>query len=245
MFRSRALNVVVGSLAGFVTVVPFTTWTRIHARHHKWTGWQDIDPTTQALVPRQVGLFTRVLVNVCWRCWIPLFSTLYRFKNYWNVRRLMQMFPRRDEQRMIRRSIAIHLLGYAALVLVVGPGTLVELIAVGVIVSLVIEDLLLLSQHTHVPQGISGGQDVRPVPALEQEVFTRSLRLPGWASTLLLNFDAHELHHMYPFVPGYYLRRIPYQPEHEIGWREWVRLSKRMSGTVLLFQNRDDTGIRI
>jgi fatty acid desaturase len=83
------------------------------------------------------------------------------------------------------------------------------------------------------------------VPALEQEVFTRSLRLPGWASTLLLNFDAHELHHMYPFVPGYYLRRIPYQPEHEIGWREWVRLSKRMSGMVLLFQNRDDTGIRI
>ena len=50
----------------------------MHGRHHKWTGWQDVDPTTAALVPRELGTLERVLVNVCWRFWIPLFSVLYR-----------------------------------------------------------------------------------------------------------------------------------------------------------------------
>ena len=109
----------------------------------------------------------------------------------------------------------------------------------------VVEDLLLLSQHAHVPQNVSAGSPVSPVPAVGQEIFTRSLRLPRWVSALLLHFDAHELHHMYPFVPGYHLRRIPYQPSHEIGWWEWVRVSKRLRGVVLLFHNRDQTGVHI
>jgi acyl-lipid omega-6 desaturase (Delta-12 desaturase) len=102
--------------------------------------------------------------------------------------------------------------------------------------------VLLLSQHTHIPQNVSHGEQVRPFPSIEQEAFTRSLRLPGWLSALLLHFDAHELHHMYPFVPGYLLRRIPYQPSHEVGWWEWVRASKRLPGVVLLFNNRETTG---
>jgi fatty acid desaturase len=153
------------------------------------------------------------------------------------------MFPA-DGQSMLRNA-GLQLAAYAALVALVGPWDIVRLAAGGVLLSLVIEDVLLLSQHTHVPQNMSGGRPVAPVPAIDQEVFTRSLRLPRWASMLLLHFDAHELHHMYPFVPGYHLRRIPYQPAHEIGWWEWVRISKGTRGVVLLFQNRRETGIRI
>ena len=58
------------------------------------------------------------------------------------------------------------------------------------------EDVLLLSQHTHIPQRVSHGAGVRRFPAVEQEEFSRSLRLPGWLSTALPHFDAHELHHM-------------------------------------------------
>ena len=126
--------------------------------------------------------------------------------------------------------------------MVVGPATLLRVAGLGVLLSLVAEDLLLLSQHTHVPSNVSGGKSVKPFPAVEQESFTRSLRLPPMASAFVLNFDAHELHHMYPFVPGYYLRRIPYSPENEIGWWHWIAGAKRLPGDVLLFQNRLDTG---
>jgi fatty acid desaturase len=243
MFRGRRLNALAGVLAGFLTMIPYRSWTRVHGRHHKWTGWQDLDPTTASLVPRPLNAFERAVINWSWRLWIPLFSTLYRIENYWNIPRLTLLFPAAEDRRAVRQSIIIQLAAYGALVAALGPWLFVRLAGAGVIVSLIVEDLLLLSQHTHVPQHVSGGQDVQPVPAIEQDVFTRSLRLPGWVSTLLLHFDAHELHHMYPFVPGYHLRRIPYEPDHEVSWWEWVRSSRRMPGVVLLFQNRNDTGV--
>jgi len=119
---------------------------------------------------------------------------------------------------------------------------MLRLAGVALLVSFGIEDLLLLSQHTHVPQHVSHGAAVKPFPAIEQEPFTRSLRLPDAASAFVLHFDAHELHHMYPFVPGYHLRRIAYSPGNEIGWWRWVRGAKKLRGDVLLFQNRIESG---
>lgn len=242
LFRSRASNTLVGLTAGFLTLIPFRTWVRVHGRHHKWTGWQDLDPTTESLVPRPLTRVERLAINICWRCWIPLFSTIYRVENFWSPRRLSALFPRRSDRRAMRGNALIQLALYAALVVAVGPSALLRVVGVAIILSFIAEDLLLLSQHTHVPQNVSHGVHVAPVPAVEQEMFTRSLRLPAWISASLLHVDAHELHHMFPFVPGYHLHRIAYRPAHEVGWWTWVRSSKRLEGVVLLFQNRRHTG---
>jgi fatty acid desaturase len=78
---------------------------------------------------------------------------------------------------------------------------------------------------------------------MNQEVFTRSLQFPAWfARLILLNLDAHELHHMYPRVPGYDLHRIAYVPQNRIHWWRWLVGAKRLSGEVFLFQNRLDSG---
>ena len=74
---------------------------------------------------------------------------------------------------------------------------------------------------------MSHGEPVRPFPTIEQEVFTRSLRFSAWLSALLLHIDAHELHHMYPFVPGYRLGGIAYETENEIGVWTWIAASAR------------------
>jgi acyl-lipid omega-6 desaturase (Delta-12 desaturase) len=242
LFRTSRWHAPVGRLAGMLTMIPFRCWTRVHGRHHKWTGWQDLDPTTAALVPRERSRASRALVNVCWRLWIPLFSCVYRIENYWNLPRLKRLFTGQGEQRTIQKSLLSLLALYSATLLIVGPATLTRVAGLAILLSFIAEDVLLLSQHTHVPQHVSQGAPVRPYPAPEQEVFTRSLRLPGWASAWLLHFDAHELHHMYPFVPGYHLRAIRYRPEHEIGWWQWIRGAKQLRGDVLLFQNREESG---
>jgi acyl-lipid omega-6 desaturase (Delta-12 desaturase) len=245
LFRGRRLNALVGHVAGFVAMIPYHCWTRVHGRHHKWTGWQDLDPTTESLVPRPLSAFERGAVNVAWRLWLPLFSTLYRIENFWKLGRLASLFPRDEDRRRMRRNAIFQIAAYAVLVVAVGPSMLVRIAGLGVVLSLMVEDLLLLSQHTHIPQNVSHGRTVAPVPALEQDIFTRSIRLPAWISALLLHFDAHELHHMYPFVPGYHLRRIPYAPSNEIGWWRWVQMSKRLRGAELLFQNRMTTGFEV
>ncbi len=242
LFRTRRYHRAAGRLAAFFSLIPYHAWTRVHGRHHKWTGWQDLDPTTASLVPRPLGRVERAIVNTCWRLWIPLFSVLYRLNNYWHLPRLLRMFPKEAD----RRAIVVDTVGlvavYTAIITIAGPALVLQISAAAILLSLAIEDLLLLSQHTHVPQNLSGGSPVRPFPAVEQEPFTRSLRLPAAVSAFILHFDAHELHHMYPFVPGYHLHRIRYATENEVGWWHWVRGAKQIPGDVLLFQNRLETG---
>jgi acyl-lipid omega-6 desaturase (Delta-12 desaturase) len=243
LFRARRVHAIVGRLAGFFAAIPFANWKKVHGRHHRWTGWQDLDPTTEALVPRPLAHAERLLLNACWRLWIPVFSVIYRISNYWHLPRLHRLFPMLSDRRAMRRDVVVLLFVYAATVVYVGPEQILHLVGLALALSLGMQDLLILSQHTHMPQHVSGGAAVRPYPAPEQESFTRSLRLPRWASIGLLHFDAHELHHMYPFVPGYYLNRIPYQPANEVGWWKWVTDAKRVSADVLLFENRTQSGL--
>jgi len=242
LFRTRRYHAFAGRVAAAFALIPYHSWTRVHGRHHKWTGWQDLDPTTESLVPRSLGWTERAVVNGCWRLWIPLFSVLYRVSNYWHLPRLFRLFPSAPDRRAIVRDAVTLIALYSACTLVLGPAVMLRAMGLATLLSLGLEDLLLLSQHTHVPTNVSHGDSVRPFPAIEQESFTRSLRLPRVASAFVLHFDAHELHHMYPFVPGYHLRRIPYSPENEIGWWQWVVRAKQLRGDVLLFQNRIDTG---
>lgn len=242
LFRTRRWHAVAGRVAATFSLIPYHCWTRVHGRHHKWTGWQDLDPTTESLVPRARGRVERAVVNACWRLWIPIFSIVYRVTNYWHIPRLFRMFPKPADRRAMARDALLLVALYGVVAVALGPALTLRGCGLALAISFVIEDLLLLSQHTHVPQHVSGGARVKPFPAMEQEPFTRSLRLPPVASAFVLHFDAHELHHMYPFVPGYHLRRIPYTPDNEIGWWHWVRGAKRVPADVLLFQNRLETG---
>lgn len=247
LFRTRRWHAVAGQVAAFFALIPFRSWTRVHGRHHKWTGWQDLDPTTESLVPREQRRSRLLcgLINLCWRLWIPIFSILYRLSNYWHLPRLFRLFPRRVDRLAILRDTTSLVTAYVLTIWAAGPSVVARAVGLAIAISFVIEDLLILSQHTHVPQQVSGGREVKPFAAQAQEPFTRSLRLPRIASAFMLQFDAHELHHMYPFVPGYRLRQIPYAPAHEIDWFTWIRGAKRVPADVLLFQNRLDTGFEL
>jgi len=243
LFRTPLLNRWAGRLAAFFSVIPFGCWKLVHGAHHRWTGWQDLDLTTVTLVPRPLSRFERLVINVCWKTWLPLFSTVYRINNYWNLPRLWRRFPHRLQRRQVLGGIVSLAVVYVVTAYLVGPPLLLQLAGPGLFLTLVLQDPLILSQHTHVPMKLSGGEPVRPFLPLEQEVFTRSLQFPRWFSRLvLLNLDAHELHHMYPRVPGYSLHQIEYEPENRIHWRRWLAAAKRLPADVFLFQNRRQSG---
>lgn len=245
LFANRRLNRVAGHLAGFVALIPFWCWQRIHRRHHRYTGWQDLDATTATLVPRNIGRGERLFINFAWASWLPLFVLSYRIQNYWLLPRIERYLPHPRDRRLVRINLAALVLGYAALLWFAGPATVLRTVWLGLLLSFMMQELLILSQHTHVPQRLSEGRVVRRFPPMEQAQFTRSLRLPRWLSALLMHFDAHELHHMHPSVPGYRLRELPDEPVHEVSWWRWVIAVKRLPGTDFLFSNWDRTGVRL
>ena len=243
LFRSQRLNTLAGHSAGILALIPFRTWRLVHARHHYWTGWHDLDPTTSATLPRPVPRVERLAINLCWFAWIPVFSVIYRIQNYWNLPRLWRQFERGHQRRLTVWSTVICLTTYLGLVLWLGPMRCLALFGLGLYLSFALQDVIILSQHSHIPMEHSGGKDVQPFPPIEQEVFTRSLLFPRWFSQyILLNFDAHELHHMYPAVPGYALSSIPYRPANAVPWWQWIWNAKRIPGHRLIFQNRNETG---
>ncbi len=243
LFKSRFLNTWVGHLSGFFCFIPFRAWATIHNAHHKWTGWQDLDPTTAALVPRELGTGERLLMNFCWKFWVPAFSVLYRVSNFWNPGRLSKVVLRGSGKARLLANAVILLVLYGLILWFVGPLEVLLAIGLGTVLSLVMLDPIMISQHSHIPLENSHGDDVKAFKPRDQEVYTRSLRFPDWFSTaILLHFDAHELHHIYPHIPGYRLREIDYEPMNEAHWLKWILAARSMPAETLLFKNRNDTG---
>lgn len=249
LFASRRANDVVGALAGLLAQLPLVSWRLVHARHHLWTGWQDLDPTTQALVPRPLSWFERAVVDIAWATGAPLVALQYRTGTFWRPRRLARMFPR--ARRRVALGVGLHALATAALVgglvAACGPWGALRLGGLALLLAYAVQDPLLLSQHTHIPQRLARGARVRPIPAREQAQHTRSLLVPRWASRLVLfGFDAHELHHVHPGVPGWRLASIEsgsgWRPPNALAWWRWLLHGKRLRGSALLFQNRAQTG---
>ncbi len=244
MFQSRWLNRWICYIAGFFALIPGDCWRLVHAKHHYWTGWQDLDVTTETLVPRELHGLERFIINTCWRSWIPLFASLYRWNNYWNLPRLRTIFQRPRQRRLVTINILAYLLAYVAITIAVGPSTMITVFGLGMLTSFSLQDLLILSQHTHIPMKLSEGDKVRPFTPKQQEAFTRSLIFPAWfARLILLNFDAHGLHHMLPRIPGYHLHQLQtHETLNCISWWKWILAAKAVPGEILLFQNQDDTG---
>jgi omega-6 fatty acid desaturase (delta-12 desaturase) len=246
LFAGRRKNVVVGHVAGFITLIPFHAWQPIHQKHHIWTGWQDRDPTTMALVPRQLSGIEKSIINGCWKTGVPLFSLLYRVNNFWNVPRLLTLLPKRAvQQRVVVNTVAMVVV-WTAVVLVWGPLVVLQACGLAMVLGFMLQEPIMLSQHTHIPLRLAGDTEVAPFSPAQQLPFTRSLRFPAWISTfVLLHFDAHELHHEHPNVPGWRLRALDrHTPNDFPAWR-WIRMARRIPAEVFLFSNRERSGLDV
>jgi omega-6 fatty acid desaturase (delta-12 desaturase) len=245
LFRQKILNVIAGHWAGVLALIPFNSWRKIHALHHRYTGWQDLDATTANIVPRQLTVLERALINFAWKTGFPLFSLLYRLQNYWNVWRLRKFLSTKGIPPAMWINLVMQASFYLVLCLYFGANLLVSCFALAMLLSWVMQDIFILSQHTHIPQQLSGGRPVKLFRHSEQSQFTRSLLLPKALSWFLMHNDRHALHHEFPAVPGYRLSVLDDVSTHQVHWWTWLKAAKKMPGTEFLFSNRTQTGFEL
>jgi omega-6 fatty acid desaturase (delta-12 desaturase) len=245
LFASRRLNDCFGHLASMFCLVPYSSWRYVHAKHHRWVGWMDKDPTTRGLAEPLPPVYVQRVLNFCWKFWIPIFSIVFGVGGFWNLKGVATVAPSPRQRRRALFSVLILVTVYAA-VIAIARQRFLEVWAVAFLCFLTIGDPVLLSQHVHLPLRKTDGDKVRPFTQANQDHYTRTIILPGWvAKWVFFHFTTHGVHHAYPHIAHYDIGRVPFSSSHAIRWSTWLLAAKRMPAMRLLYESSEETGISI
>lgn len=192
-----------GHVLGFILLVPFLQRRRSHMLHHAWAGHRSRDPTNARAVARLSAFPPRALslLNLLWRCWVPFLAL--------NERLGLWLAPFRDDldhrsRRFERLAAFVYLAGYAlAASFLIWSKQLelaARLYAPALATLLVAEELINLPHHLQAPLVSSR------LPLWSQDEVTDSCAsLPVWSSVVLLHFNLHTAHHLFPALPWHKL----------------------------------------
>lgn len=188
-FESRALNLWVGRICGFLLLLPFEWFRSFHLAHHRWTNLPGKDPELASPKPE-----TR-------RDWLIHVSGL---PYWWAGARLIVALARGRERAdylpekalpRMQAEARLMLAGYGlvALSLMVSP-LLLKVWLLPVLLGQPLLRLYLLAEHGDCPQVANMFENTRTT-------FTTALvRFLAW------NMPYHVEHHVYPAVP---FHRLP------------------------------------
>ncbi len=233
-FPSKNLNRLVGTVLSFFVFIPFYNWKRVHALHHKWTGYRDIDPTTEKTFATRLSPMTTRVVDFCWKYSIPVFTIGYRFGIYWS-RDKLRRYLSHDEYRLCLGSMIIYILLYLLLLFFFPLIVLYSLPAI--LLSFSLTDLLSISQHSHVAMKHSNGEDVSPLKYRDQSQYSRSIKMGVFLERFILFYmNRHCEHHAYPGLPCYRLNKIKVDEGVYKDLSSWVFKVKSIRGSKFIFE---------
>lgn len=193
------LNGLVGHLASVLCFIPYYPWKYIHQKHHAWTGNIDHDPVLRSLRRWRNGRVPLV-VRLAWRSWIPI-GALLQHVVYWSYPLQMIRDGEMSRQKLMQCALStVWALGWYVVALVTAPELVVSILpALGLF--LVAEELVNIPHHSDV------SVFHERLPVWEQYRATRSCDYPkGVSELLVLNFNFHIEHHLFPALPWYRLR---------------------------------------
>lgn len=185
--KNQSVNSNLGSVYGVFTLLPFNSWRKVHLDHHLWTGNLDKDPTMRLILGHREGtLPTSKAQDIFWRAWMPYLAWRQQLV-FWR-----KSIEAKGWKVKFQAAASIIYLGVMGVVL--GPAAL----AVAVFTYLMIVELINFPHHMDLHQG---GGTLR-LPANEQHRFSRTCLYPRWFSHfVLLNFNFHVEHHLFPNLP--------------------------------------------
>jgi fatty acid desaturase len=203
VFARDRYNVLLGELLGFLLLYPFLTRRRSHMLHHAWAGHLDRDPTNArararlgAMSPRQ-----RAVLELMWHAWFPFLSLNERI-GLW--RSAFQSTEHTRQRARERLSVYLYLTGYLSLAcacaLIPALATLVAPYLLALFLLSLCEELINLPHH------IEANAVSHKLALWEQAAVTHSLKsVPFWSRCVLLHFNLHTAHHVFPALPWFRL----------------------------------------
>lgn len=210
--ENRRMNDFVGHFCGWLIFLPFAIRRKNHVAHHTWTSHPTHDPENKSMIEKFAVMTEREekKLEFMWRHWIPMIAANH-FIGHWRAPFLAR--AKGDHSPRVKKEIRfvwIYLTGYAGIV-----GLALSFHVIGALICfylpvwlflLVMVELLNLPHHAEAPLQ---PKDADRLPLWEQDVVSHDCRtLSVWSRCVILNFNLHIVHHLFPWVPWYRLPRI-------------------------------------
>ncbi|WP_242206512.1 fatty acid desaturase family protein [Aestuariivivens insulae] len=240
-FKTRFFNIVMGHLFGFLSMIPYYSWQQMHNQHHRWTGWRDKDPTTETTTKPSSSTTKNLIINIAWRLFIPVFYLSYKLSNYWNLFKIKRFLNQRKYNK-VKTQIIMYFIMYMLFNYFFGE-LIVHFFIPSFTISLLLKELIIMTQHSHIEIPVSNKKEVKPISYLDQVKYTRSFYInPYLAKYFLFNFNLHEAHHAYPAIPAYKLSFIDLDIPKKPKFLNWFIKAKKMKGVNYIFKTSKHTG---
>jgi omega-6 fatty acid desaturase (delta-12 desaturase) len=197
----RWFNTLVGHYTSLFCFIPYYPWKYIHQQHHVWAGNLERDPVLKSLRSwQQHGV--PWLVRAAWQTWVPLGALLQHgvYLIYpWIAWRSGQM----SRKRLVHCAVSLIWMPIGIMCLQRLAPDVVRLSNcwLAIVLFLVAEELV------NIPHHIDRSTFHTKLPVWDQHRATRSCYYPwGVSELLVLNFNFHIEHHLFPVLPWYRLR---------------------------------------
>jgi len=203
--RNARVNDWLGVAYGGLCFLPFTTWRAMHLEHHAWAGNFERDPVMRMVrgFPKKSS-FEQALDTLLWRSWIPYIAFLQEAV-FWTVSTKMITERKAHEGKRVELVLAV-LAPVAVMATLVTAGIAAAgawwLLAPSVVIYLVMVEVINLPHHLCLPRLPGTGK----LSLWNQYKVSRTcLYFGGFSQFVLMNFNYHAEHHMYPTLPWYEL----------------------------------------
>lgn len=200
VIKPTAMNDWLGVFYGGVALLAFEPWKRSHLEHHYWSGNVERDPVMALIIsyPKfPSGL--RFILTLAWRSWLPVLAIL-QHAVFW----LLSVKNIFSSQLTLKAIVSVvwPLLLWGGLVAWIPSATLLKVFVPGVILYLAAVEIVNLPHHLRLPQMRGDAH----LPVWQQYETVRTCLYPQWlASFVVLNFNYHTEHHVFPDMPWYHL----------------------------------------
>ncbi len=192
----RGVNEVLGYIYGTLCFLPFQLWQKLHLDHHRWSGNFDKDPV-MGVVRRyhdnpSLG-FTESVLSFLWRAWVPVLATLQMIA-FW--KESFRLFKKED--RLKNGLALLPVLFWCALLTLAPLHFTAFVFAPALVIYLMLVEAINFPHHLSMEK--AWGDQSFPLP--EQYRTARTCHYPKWFTHfVLLNFNFHVEHHLFPNLP--------------------------------------------
>jgi omega-6 fatty acid desaturase (delta-12 desaturase) len=210
--KNRWLNNAIGVFSGGLCLLSYESWKQAHLEHHRWSGNVDKDP-----VMAMIRIFPswpkplQAVLTFGWKCWVPTLSFL-QHTVFWSITVRYTLKKPQSVNHIL--SVAVPILTWAGLFWILPKNTALSVIAPAVVFYLIGTEVINAPHHLGLPLHHGETQ----IPVWDQFQIARTCVYPAWLSRfVVLNFNYHAEHHMYPYVPWYHLDKLYAPVRAELG----------------------------